>query len=68
VIEWKIPSIEERGAVDKMAIFQAFIAQVIAAGRLFALPDLPYWLADAVADTWFPGTCVSCATWQRGSA
>ncbi|QQC64929.1 sigma 54-interacting transcriptional regulator [Paraburkholderia ginsengisoli] len=55
VIELKIPSLEERGAVDKIAIFKAFIAQIVGAERLSALPDLPYWLADAVADTYFPG-------------
>jgi DNA-binding NtrC family response regulator len=55
VIELKIPSLEERGAVDKIAIFKAFIAQIVGAERLAALPDLPYWLADAVADTYFPG-------------
>jgi DNA-binding NtrC family response regulator len=55
VIELKIPSLEERGAVDKIAIFKAFIAQVVGQERLAALPDLPYWLADAVADTYFPG-------------
>jgi DNA-binding NtrC family response regulator len=55
VIEWKIASIKERGAADKIAIFQAFIAQVIGAERLSAFADQPYWLADAVADTYFPG-------------
>jgi hypothetical protein len=55
VIELKIPSLEERGAVDKIAIFKAFIAQIVGSERLAALPDLPYWLADAVADTYFPG-------------
>jgi transcriptional regulator with GAF, ATPase, and Fis domain len=55
VIELKIPSLEERGAVDKIAIFKAFIVQIVGNERLAALPDLPYWLADAVADTYFPG-------------
>ena len=55
VIELRIPSLEERGAVDKIAIFKAFIASVVGAERLAALPDLPYWLAEAVADTYFPG-------------
>ncbi|MPW19830.1 sigma-54-dependent Fis family transcriptional regulator [Paraburkholderia sp. CNPSo 3157] len=55
VIELRIPSLEERGAVDKIAIFKAFIAAVVGAERLATLPDLPYWLADAVADTYFPG-------------
>ncbi|SIT36482.1 Sigma54 specific transcriptional regulator, Fis family [Paraburkholderia piptadeniae] len=55
VIELRIPSLEERGAVDKIAIFKAFIAAVVGAERLATLSDLPYWLADAVADTYFPG-------------
>jgi DNA-binding NtrC family response regulator len=61
VIELKIPSLEERGAVDKIAIFKAFIASVVGQERLETLPDIPYWLADAmnalmgVADTYFPG-------------
>jgi DNA-binding NtrC family response regulator len=55
VIELKTPSLEERGAVDKIAIFEAFIASVVGVERLATLPDLPYWLADAVADTYFPG-------------
>ncbi|HTH75715.1 MAG TPA: sigma-54 dependent transcriptional regulator [Trinickia sp.] len=55
VIELRIPSLEERGAVDKIAIFKAFIASVVGAERLESLPEIPYWLADAVADTYFPG-------------
>ena len=55
VIELKIPSLEERGAVDKIAIFKAFIASLVGVERLASLPDIPYWLADAVADTYFPG-------------
>jgi DNA-binding NtrC family response regulator len=55
VIELHIPSLEERGAVDKIAIFKAFIASVVGAERLATLPEIPYWLADAVADTYFPG-------------
>ena len=55
VIELRIPSLEERGAVDKIAIFKAFVAAVVGADRLAGLPEIPYWLADAVADTYFPG-------------
>jgi hypothetical protein len=42
VIEQKIPSLEERSAVDKIAIFKAFIAQIVGAERLPGLPVLPY--------------------------
>jgi DNA-binding NtrC family response regulator len=55
VIELRIPSLEERGAVDKIGIFKAFIASVVGADRLGTLPEIPYWLADAIADTYFPG-------------
>jgi DNA-binding NtrC family response regulator len=55
VIELRIPSLEERGAVDKIAIFNAFIASVVGPERLAALPEIPYWLADAVAETHFQG-------------
>jgi DNA-binding NtrC family response regulator len=55
VIELKIPSLEERGALDKIALFKAFIAQVVGQEKLASLPELPYWLADAVADSYFPG-------------
>lgn len=55
VIELRIPSLEERGPVEKIAIFKAFIAAVVGAERLAALPEIPYWLADAVADTYFLG-------------
>jgi DNA-binding NtrC family response regulator len=54
VIELSIPSLEERGACDKIALFKAFIAEVVG-DKLAALPDMPYWLADAVADIYFPG-------------
>jgi len=55
VIELKIPSLEERGALDKIALFKLFIAQVVGQQKLASLPELPYWLADAVADSYFPG-------------
>jgi DNA-binding NtrC family response regulator len=55
VIELKIPSLEERGAVDKIALFKSFLATVIGVDKLRELSDIPYWLTDAVADTYFPG-------------
>lgn len=36
-------------------MFKSFVAQVVGEERLAQLPDLPYWLADAVADSYFPG-------------
>ncbi|WP_279612690.1 helix-turn-helix domain-containing protein, partial [Paraburkholderia phenoliruptrix] len=38
-----------------IALFKSLVAQVVDKVRLWVLPDLPYWLADAVADTYFPG-------------
>lgn len=55
VIELTIPSLEERGAPDKIALFKSFISEVIGEDKLATLPDMPYWLADAVADIYFPG-------------
>ncbi len=55
VIELIVPSLEERGAVDKIALFKAFVASVVGSERLGAPPELPYWLADSVASMRFPG-------------
>jgi DNA-binding NtrC family response regulator len=55
VIELIVPSLEERGAEDKIALFKAFVSTVVGAERLAALPELPYWLADSVAALLFPG-------------
>lgn len=51
VIELKIPSLEERGASDKIALFKVFIGEVVGKEKLASLPDMPYWLADI----YFPG-------------
>jgi DNA-binding NtrC family response regulator len=53
VIELQIPSLEERGVVDKVAIFKAILADVLDGDAL--LQSLPYWLTDAVSETYFPG-------------
>jgi DNA-binding NtrC family response regulator len=55
VIELKIPSLEERGALDKIALFKSFVTEIVGQEKLEGLPDLPYWLAEAVADSYFPG-------------
>jgi DNA-binding NtrC family response regulator len=55
VIELIVPSLEDRGAVDKIALFKAFVSIVVGEERLESLPDLPYWLADSVAAMRFPG-------------
>ncbi|CAH2775312.1 MAG: Sigma-54 dependent transcriptional regulator [uncultured Caballeronia sp.] len=45
MIELKIPSLGEPGALDKIALFKSFIAQVVGP-ELATLPELPYWLAS----------------------
>ncbi|HTJ93904.1 MAG TPA: sigma-54 dependent transcriptional regulator [Pararobbsia sp.] len=55
VIELTIPSLEERGAVDKIAIFKAFLVSVLGEDKLAELNDIPYWLTDAIADAYFAG-------------
>jgi DNA-binding NtrC family response regulator len=55
VVELSIPSLEERGAVDKIAIFKSFLVSVLGKDKLAELNDIPYWLTDAIADTYFAG-------------
>ncbi|MBN3814213.1 MULTISPECIES: sigma 54-interacting transcriptional regulator [Paraburkholderia] len=55
VIELIVPSLEDRGAVDKIALFKAFVSTVVGEDRLESLPELPYWLADSVAAMRFAG-------------
>ncbi len=56
VIELSIPSLEERGAVDKIAILKAILMSVLDEGDSDTqLAELPRWLSDAVADMQFPG-------------
>ncbi|WP_322009455.1 sigma-54 dependent transcriptional regulator [Paraburkholderia sp. J12] len=55
VIELTVPSLEDRGPVDKIALFKAFVSLVVGEERLGGLPELPYWLADSVAAMRFPG-------------
>jgi len=54
VVELHVPNLEERGVVDKIAIFRAVLADVLGAGHA-ALPEMPHWLTDAVSETLFPG-------------
>jgi DNA-binding NtrC family response regulator len=55
VIELHVPSLEARGAVDKIAIFKAIMGSVVGESQQEGLSDLPYWLTDAIADMYYPG-------------
>ena len=54
VIELYVPNLEERGEVDKVALFKSILGEVLgtAAGGLGAAP---HWVTDAIAGTVFPG-------------
>ena len=53
VIELHVPDLEERGVIDKIAIFKAILADVLGSDAM--LNDMPVWLLDAIAETFFPG-------------
>jgi transcriptional regulator with PAS, ATPase and Fis domain len=55
VIELHVPSLEERGEVDKIAIFKAIIGDVLGEEQQQVLGEAPFWLTDAIAETYFPG-------------
>lgn len=53
VIELHVPDLQERGVIDKIAIFKAILAEVL--GSEFGSNAIPVWLLDAIAETYFPG-------------
>jgi DNA-binding NtrC family response regulator len=55
VIELNVPSLEERGGVDKIAIFKSVFASSIGDAMLPALQEMPQWLHAAIAEMRFPG-------------
>ena len=57
VIELRVPSLEERGEVDKIAIFSGIVMQIFksAARDSSPLPEIPDWLLRQVANTRFRG-------------
>jgi DNA-binding NtrC family response regulator len=55
VIEMHVPSLEERGPVDKLGIFRSVIGSLVGEDMLMTLPDMPQWLTDAIARMHFPG-------------
>lgn len=55
VIELRIPSLEERGAADKVALLAAFVRHMLGAAAFDALPPMPDWLKGAAAVAYFAG-------------
>ncbi len=55
VIELRIPSLEERGAADKVGLLQAFLRQILGRSGYEALPPMPDWLKGAVGTAYFAG-------------
>jgi DNA-binding NtrC family response regulator len=55
VVEMYVPSLQERGAAEKIGIFRSVIGSVFGEEWLASLPDVPSWLTDAIAKMRFPG-------------
>ena len=55
VIEVYVPSLQERGAVDKIGIFRSVIGSLLGEDVLATLPEMPSWLAEAISNMRFPG-------------
>ena len=55
VIELQIPSLEERGEADKLAIFHAILRNVVGADLMEQLGEPPFFIMDMVAQMYFPG-------------
>ncbi|WP_225782907.1 sigma 54-interacting transcriptional regulator [Xenophilus sp. Marseille-Q4582] len=54
VIELYVPNLEERGDIDKVALFKSILAEVLGSSAA-SLVTVPHWITDAVAQTVFPG-------------
>ncbi|EYS97712.1 Fis family transcriptional regulator [Cupriavidus sp. SK-4] len=55
VIEMRIPSLEERGQADKVALLQSFLRHMLGGSGFDALPPMPDWLKGAVGTAYFTG-------------
>ncbi|WP_027017254.1 sigma 54-interacting transcriptional regulator [Comamonas composti] len=55
VIELQIPSLEERGEADKLAIFHSILRKVMGPALIQEIGEPPFFIADAVAQMYFPG-------------
>ncbi len=54
VIELHVPNLEQRGEIDKIAIFKSILLSVID-GVDDVDPEIPYWLVETVASMEYPG-------------
>lgn len=54
VIELYVPNLQERGEIDKVALFKSILSEVLGS-KLDELGSAPHWVTDAIADTVFPG-------------
>jgi DNA-binding NtrC family response regulator len=55
VIELNVPNLEERGPIDKVAIFKTLLARMAGPGMAGDAGEVPAWLTDQVAAMRFPG-------------
>lgn len=55
VIELQVPSLEDRGEADKLAIFASILHRVVGEELLGVLGEPPFFILDAVAQMYFPG-------------
>lgn len=55
VIELHVPNLEERGEVDKLAIFIAIVKQILESKDASSTYEIPEWLTNKVVETKFLG-------------
>lgn len=55
VIELQIPSLEERGEADKLAIFNSILHKVVGEELMRELGEPPFFVLNSVAQMYFPG-------------
>jgi transcriptional regulator with AAA-type ATPase domain len=55
VIELQIPTLEERGAEEKIGLTQSFMRGVMGDAEYDALPPMPGWLLTAIGAAYFAG-------------
>lgn len=54
VIELQVPNLEQRGEVDKIAIFKSHVQSVLQ-GKKDLDEEVPYWLTEMIASMEYPG-------------